>query len=63
MQMILSSETLLFPLSIETCIEVGLDITKHRNKVIAGKSCDIIFAVVGEGDGKMTQNATLGITT
>eukprot|EP00957_Ditylum_brightwellii_P208959 15359681-Ditylum_brightwellii.AAC.1 len=25
--------------------EIGLDITKYRNKVIAGKSCDRIFAV------------------
>ena len=43
--------------------EVGLDITKHRNRVIAGKNCDCVFAVSSEGDGKMIQHTTLAITS
>jgi hypothetical protein len=43
--------------------EVAIDITSHRNKVIAGKDCDRIFAVSREGDGKMTRHTTLAITS
>eukprot|EP00957_Ditylum_brightwellii_P206965 15350852-Ditylum_brightwellii.AAC.1 len=31
--------------------EVGIDIMKHCNKVISGKTCEGIFAVSSQGDG------------
>lgn len=43
--------------------EVGIDLPKHYNKVIARQKCSHLFHLMAQGDRKMNRQTTLAVTS